>query len=108
MAFAYDFEDMAAYMTGHDTLMRHWKQSLRVPIHELDYEDLVTNPEATLASLCDFIGAPAGGRSSSDESAPVQSASVWQARQPVYSTSVGRWRHYAPYVPELVQFGERN
>lgn len=108
MAFAYDFQDMAAYMDGHDALMRHWKESLRIQICELDYETLVTDTEATLAGLCDFIGAPADGRSLSDESAPVQSASVWQARQPVYSTSVGRWRHYAPYVPELVQFGERN
>jgi len=108
MAFAYDFGDIAPYMEGHDALMQHWKQSLRVPIHELDYENLVTDTEATLASLCDFIGAPAGGRSPSDERAPVQSASVWQARQPVYSTSVGRWRHYAPYVPELAQFGKRN
>lgn len=108
MAFAYDFQDMAAYMDGHDALMRHWKESLRLQICELDYEALVTDTEATLAGLCDFIGAPADGRSPSDESAPVQSASVWQARQPVYSTSVGRWRHYAPYVPELAQFGERN
>ena len=108
LAFAYDFEDMAGYMEGQDALMQHWKQSLCVPIHELDYENLVTDTEATLASLCDFIGAPAGGRSPSDERAPVQSASVWQARQPVYSTSVGRWRHYAPYVPELAQFGKRN
>lgn len=108
MAFAYDFGDIAAYMEGHDALMQHWKQSLRIPIHELDYENLVTDTDATLASLCDFIGAPADGQGPADESAPVQSASVWQARQPVYSTSVGRWRHYVPYVPELVQFGERN
>jgi hypothetical protein len=26
---------------------------------------------------------------------------VWQARQPIYSASVGRWRNYAPFVPEL-------
>jgi len=28
-------------------------------------------------------------------------ASVWQARQPVYARSVGRWKSYAPYLPEL-------
>lgn len=106
LAFACGFEHMSAYMEGHDALMQHWKRSLRIPIHELDYENLVTDTEATLASLCDFIGAPADGRSPADESTPVQSASIWQARQPVYSTSVGRWRQYAPYVPELVQFGE--
>jgi hypothetical protein len=106
MAFAYDFGDIASYMEGHDALMQHWRQSLRVPIHELDYEDLVADTEAALASLCKFIGASAAESGHSDESVPVQSASVWQARQPVYKTSVGRWRHYAPYVPELAQFGK--
>jgi LPS sulfotransferase NodH len=107
MAFAYDFGDMAAYMEGHDALMQHWKQALRVPIHELDYETLVTDPDAALVALGEFIGASAGEAQPLDESVPVQSASVWQARQPVYRTSVGRWRHYAPHVSELAQFGER-
>lgn len=107
MAFAYDFADIAGFTEGHDALMQHWKESLRIPIYDLDYELLVTDTEAVIAKLCDFIGASARGTDSSDESAPVQSASVWQARQPIYRTSVGRWRHYAPHVPELTQFGER-
>lgn len=112
MAFASEFADMAAFMRGHDDLMQHWKATLRVPVHHLDYEMLVSDPGATIARLRDFIGAPArepgAGAESFGESAPVQSASVWQARQPVYSSSAGRWRHYAPYVPELAQFGERH
>lgn len=108
MAFAYDFGDISAYMEGHDALMQHWKKALRIPIHELDYETLVTDPDATLADLRDFIGVPARQPDSSNDSAPVQSASVWQARQPVYRTSIGRWRHYAPYVPELMRFNDKN
>lgn len=105
MAFAYDFADMAAFMEGHDALTQHWRESLRVPIHELDYERLVTDTEAALADLRAFVGAPASEPAeSSKDSAPVQSASVWQARQPVYRTSIGRWRRYAPHVPELLQF----
>jgi tetratricopeptide (TPR) repeat protein len=104
LAFAYDFDDMQAYMAGHDTLMRHWKQTLRIPLHELDYEALVSDADAALAALCDFIGATPG-KDDRDVAAPVQSASVWQARQPVYTSSVGRWRNYAPYVPELERFG---
>lgn len=106
LAFAYDFGDMATYMAGHDTLMAHWKRNLSVPVFELDYETLVTDADATLAALCEFIGASATLARVDNDSAPVQSASVWQARQPVYSTSVGRWRHYAPYVPELERCGE--
>lgn len=104
LAFAYDFDDMRACMDGHDALMRHWKQSLRIPVHELDYEALVAHPETTLTALRTFIGAPETGQGATGDDTPVQSASVWQARQPVYTTSAGRWHHYAPYVPELERF----
>lgn len=99
LAFAYDFDDIATFAAGHDVLMRHWKQSLGIPILELDYEVLVADPEAVMAELCRFIGVPMPVTGAAGAEAPVQSASVWQARQPVYATSVGRWRHYAPYLP---------
>ena len=106
LAFAFDFDDMAGFMAGHAALLRYWRHNLEVPIFELDYETLVSGPEPTLAVLRDFIGAPARDADAGDSAAPVQSASVWQARQPVYTTSIGRWRQYAPYVPELRQFRE--
>jgi tetratricopeptide (TPR) repeat protein len=31
----------------------------------------------------------------------VRTASSWQARQPIYTTSVDRWRHYEPWIGEL-------
>lgn len=104
LACAYDFDDMAAYMAGHDALMRHWRRAQPLAIFELDYEALVADPERILAQLRHFIGAPAANPGGPGAAAPVQSASVWQARQPVYATSVGRFRHYLPYVPELARF----
>jgi len=105
LAFAYDFDRIADFMDGHDALMRHWRHNLRLPIFELDYETLVGEPRPTLEALRDFIGAPPRDSQADDAGgAPVQSASVWQARQPIYSTSVGRWRNYAPFVPELARF----
>lgn len=105
MAFAYDFDDIKAYMAGHDALMHRWSQAACAAIHEVAYAELVADPQATLATLRAFIGAPALDHVAVAAAAPVQSASVWQARQPVYSTSVGRWQRYAPYVPELGRFG---
>jgi hypothetical protein len=29
-------------------------------------------------------------------------ASLWQVRQPLYSTSIGRWRHYAGHLAPLL------
>src|SRR5260370_39876983 len=34
---------------------------------------------------------------------PVKTASMWQARQPVYRTSVERWRRYEPWLGEFRQ-----
>ena len=104
LGFASDFDDMQTCMEGHDALWHHWKQTLQLPIFEIDYEALVTEPDATLAGLCDFIGARAAVAAPAGDAAPVQSSSVWQARQPVYKTSIGRWRSYAPFVPELARF----
>lgn len=103
MGFANDFMDIAEFMAGHDALMAHWKRTLPVPVHDVDYESLVADPGGTVARLAAFIGAPLRERGGTD-AVPVTSASVWQARQPLYTTSVERWRRYAPFVPELENF----
>jgi tetratricopeptide (TPR) repeat protein len=101
--FAYDFDDIAAFAAGHDQLMEHWQRTLPLSIHPLDYEDLARNPAQTLALLRERIGIPdhddaAAGR---PDDAVIGSSSLWQASQPVYTSSIDRWRTYATYLPEL-------
>ena len=99
-AFAYDLPSIAAFAAGHDELMAHWQRTLPLPIYTLEYEALVADPTSTLQALRAFIGMPP---SSETETAilSINTASVWQARQPIYARSVERWRGYASYVPEL-------
>ncbi|MBS0431525.1 MAG: sulfotransferase, partial [Proteobacteria bacterium] len=104
LGFAYDFSDIAGYAEGHDALMAHWRRTLPLPIHELDYETLVTDTDKALRELAAFVGAPFDRQPQAN--VPINSASVWQARQPIYSTSMGRWRAYLPHFPELARFPE--
>jgi len=101
--YAYDMKDIAVFGHGHDRLMEHWRQCLALPIFNLEYERLVEQPAAVLQQLGVFLGLPEHERlaSESGEPNPISTASVWQARQPVYRGSVGRWRRFAPYLPEL-------
>jgi tetratricopeptide (TPR) repeat protein len=101
--FASDLDDIADFIRGHDRLMQHWQQHVHLPIASLDYEDMVADPEATLGKLRTFIGLPPAAMpvANPDSSAAIATASVWQARQPIYGSSVGRWKHYLPHVPEL-------
>ena len=104
--YAYDFDDIAAFGDGCDALMAHWKRTLALPIHTLHYEQMVAQPEQTLAQLQAFVGLPIVsdvGAANSYTDSVIASASMWQARQPIYHRSVGRWRSYAPFVPELVE-----
>jgi len=105
-AFARDFGDIAALAEGCDVLMAHWRRSLPMPIITVDYEQLVADPAAMLAGLWPRLGLVPDDLPSivhADQPAPITSASLWQARQPVHKRSVARWRHYGDLLPELVQ-----
>jgi tetratricopeptide (TPR) repeat protein len=101
--FSYDVADIAAFAAGHDRIMDHWRRTLPLPIHTLDYEDMVQQPDAAIARLREAIGI-----SNADSAVPAQeaggvigSSSLWQAKQPVYTSSLGRWHAYASHLPEL-------
>lgn len=104
--FANDLDDIAAYIRDYDKLMQHWRQRLDLPMFDLDYESMTADPEATVERLRAFIGLPSQAAASAAapaSSAPIASASMWQARQPIYRSSVGRWKNYLPHIPELAR-----
>jgi tetratricopeptide (TPR) repeat protein len=101
MDFAYDFVAIADFFAGYHRLIQHWRNSLPLMRIELDYESLVTDPATTLARLARWLGQPAVAGPHAAEA--IATASVWQARQPIYRHSIGRWRHYAAHLPELIE-----
>jgi tetratricopeptide (TPR) repeat protein len=103
--FAYDFATIADMTEGHDDLMAHWRRTLALPIFDLDYETLASADADVLPRLVEFLGlAPEPLLNASAASTgPITTASVWQVRQPLHTRSIARWRHYAPFIPELTQ-----
>ena len=103
--YACDFADIALVMRDEERLMAHWSERYPEAIRALRYEDVAADPGRQIGELSQWLGLPTDTASSTD-TAPeaIGTASLWQARQPVYTRSIGRWRHYAPYVPELEKF----
>jgi hypothetical protein len=104
--FASDRADLAAYYRQYLRLMEHWRAVLPADrFAEVDYEDATRDPEATARRLVAFCGLPWDPACLSPERNPdaVRTASKWQARQPIYRTSVERWRSYEPWIGELRQ-----
>jgi tetratricopeptide (TPR) repeat protein len=101
--YAYDFEDIAVVMHDCERLMAHWQRLFPHAVRAVRYEDLVAAPDTVLSGLVDWIGLP-GAHSPRAEPSSISTASAWQARQPIYPSSLQRWRAYADHVPELLKF----
>jgi hypothetical protein len=102
--FASDRGDLAFYYRQYLRLMEHWRAVIPSNrLLEVDYEDTTDAPEETARNLVAFCGLewdPACLRPESNPDA-VKTASRWQARQPIYRSSVERWRNYEPWLGEL-------
>jgi tetratricopeptide (TPR) repeat protein len=85
-----------ARFRDHKRLMDHWHRVLRVPIHNVDYEDVVADPKGASERLLATCGLE-WDRACMEfyrTKRSVQTASAIQVRQPIYGSSVGRWKHY--------------
>lgn len=102
--YAYDRSDLVFYYRQYQRLMTHWREVLPSDrFIDVDYERLIVDTEATARQLIAFCGLPWDDACLSPErnERAVKTASAWQVRQPVYATSVERWRRYEPWLGEL-------
>jgi tetratricopeptide (TPR) repeat protein len=102
--YAWDRGDLAFLYRQYERLMDHWRRVLPTDrFTEVEYETLIANCEAETRRLVAFCDLDWDDACLTPErnSRSVITASAWQARQPVYTTSVERWRRYEPWLGEL-------
>jgi tetratricopeptide (TPR) repeat protein len=108
LLFTYDLAELGRYYRGYSELMNHWRSVLPPDyILEVSYEAVVEDLETEARRLIDYCGLPWDDRCISFHrtSRPVRTASSVQVRQPLFRTSLERWRHYeaglGPLIDEL-------
>ena len=101
--WANDPRHIATRFCQHQRIMEHWRNVLPVPMLEIDYEETVADLEGVGQKLTAWCGLDWDPACLNFHRAkrPIRTASTVQVRRPVYRTSVGRWRHYEPYLAEL-------
>jgi tetratricopeptide (TPR) repeat protein len=102
--FSYNLLDVGHYYREYERLMAYWKSVLDIQLMEVQYEELVANQEEISRQMIKFCGLEWDDRCLSfhEKERPVLTASNWQVRQPMYSTSVERWRNYEKYLGPLM------
>ena len=102
--FTYDLAELGRYYRAYETLMAHWREVIpQSAFIEVQYEDVVANLEEQARRIVDFCGLEWDPRClefhKTDRS--VRTASLTQVRQPLYTSSVGRWRRYESHLQPL-------
>ncbi|ACM18736.1 TPR domain protein [Geotalea daltonii FRC-32] len=103
MGFAYDLAWIGEQLVDHQRLMDHWHRVFPGQILEVDYDALVEDVEGWARRIIDYLGLPWEDEvlSFRQLDRPVKTASVWQVRQPVYTTSKAKWKRYAEHLEPL-------
>ena len=102
--WSFDANWMANRYKFYRKLMDFWHNVLPAgTILDQKYEDIIASPESSAKRIIEFCGLewdPACLEFYKTKRA-VNTASVWQVRQPIYQSSVKRWRQYGPAIRDL-------
>lgn len=95
---------LASYYTLYRALMEHWESVIPNHLHTLQYENVVKKQEDQSRDVIGFLGLDwnDGVLSFAENERRVSTPSSWQVRQPLYTTSSGRWKNYERYLEPVM------
>jgi LPS sulfotransferase NodH len=95
-SYATSLKDIRHYVGLQKDLVDHWQSILGSDLVRVRYEDVVTEPRETVTHLLEGLGEAWDERCLSFNKLKntVQTASVWQVREPLHTNSIGRWKNY--------------
>jgi tetratricopeptide (TPR) repeat protein len=103
-SYANDLDNIAHFYKQYLHIMNHWHESLpQDVILNVPYEELVTDQEGWTRTLLDFIGVSWNECCLDFQKTArrVSTASNWQVRQKISTSSVERWRNYKNFIEPL-------
>ncbi len=105
LSFTWDLDDLGRCYRDYERLMAHWRDVLPLPLLEVDYEEVVADLESASRRLIAFCGLEWEEQCLKfhENQRLVQTVSRVQVRQPIYTSSVGRWQRYAAHLEPLLQ-----
>jgi hypothetical protein len=103
--YASDFHHLSRRFHDYVEIMNHWRKVLPIKIHDVQYEMVIADFEAVarrLISICGLDWHP-DCLEFHRNARPIATASVTQVRQPIYKSSLDRWRNYEHELKDLFE-----
>jgi tetratricopeptide (TPR) repeat protein len=104
-SYAKDLTGLGKYYTEYWSLMNYWKSVSKIPIFDMPYEKTVSDLEGQARALIAHVELPWNDAclKFNEASGQVSTISQWQVRQPIYTTSVKRWKAYENHLGPLIE-----
>ena len=104
LGYSYNLDHLAHYYAQHTRIMDHMKSVLDIPILEVRYEELVTDPEPRIREMLDHLGLEFHEDCLNFHASKraVHTASLDQVRKPMYTSSSQRWKRYGSKIEPLL------
>jgi tetratricopeptide (TPR) repeat protein len=106
LPYTYDLGELGRYYRAYDGLMAHWREVLPEGVMlEVDYESATDDLETHARRIIAHCGLDWDDRCLDFHNTTrwVHTASAAQVREPVYRSSVGKWRAYEPFLGPLIE-----
>ena len=102
--YSTDLANLGAVYVDYERLMTHWRDTLNIPMLEVQYEALVENQEQVTREIIDFCGLDWDDRCLRfhERRRVVQTASYEQVTRPIYTTSVARYKNFESHLGPLI------
>ncbi len=102
-SYSYDLINTADHFSIYQKTINFWKNQFKDRIYIADYERLIENIEGETEALLNFVGVPFEQECVNfyNNKKPVDTASSTQVRQPLYSSSVEKWKCYEQHLVPL-------
>jgi hypothetical protein len=103
--YSFDLSNLGFYYRQYERIMQHWHTVLPGRIMDINYADTIADPEYWTRKLISHIGLEWDDACLAPHKLErsVKTPSHWQVRQPIYKTSVQRWKNYESYIQPLIE-----
>ncbi len=102
--YSFDLNELGQYYLDYERLMAHWGSLFPSEILGVQYEELVMNQEKISRQLIEYIGLEWDDRCLDfhKNKRAVRTSSSVRVRQPIYTHSINRWKHYEEHLAPLI------
>ena len=103
MNYSNNFKNIAYFYNLYLDIMNFWKNKLTKEIYDIDYENLIKNPEKEIKNLVSFceLDWNESYLKFYENKKTVSTASLAQVRSPLYKSSIKKWENYGEKLNEL-------